>query len=215
MSNSQSKHDIIQACDKIKKLLLDKNEKYGDAALNPTRCMSRANAVEQILVRIDDKLNRIQKGAGLLASDEDVVQDLAGYFILLMIALERQNNSNFESCKNIISSVGKPYAGLDAAWDEADDSSPNVDVAPHPSSLVNDPWEVLDKQEEELKKKSQTNPTALDWHDFFMSTDNVDSLNKEDIEKCLLGSLEILNDIFTYKPERPKGPGGVRFPKCP
>lgn len=102
MSNLQARQDIIQVCDRIKALLLSKNEKYGDAALNPTRIMSKANAVEQILIRIDDKLNRISKGAGLLASDEDVVQDLAGYFILLIIALERQNETNFETEKEII-----------------------------------------------------------------------------------------------------------------
>ena len=76
-------------CDDIKELLLEKNRKYGDSALNPNRIFSKADAVEQILVRIDDKLNRIQKGAGLLANDEDVVSDLIGYLVLLKIALKR------------------------------------------------------------------------------------------------------------------------------
>ena len=35
-------------------------------------------------------LGEIQKGAGLLAEDEDVVIDLIGYLILLKIALKRQ-----------------------------------------------------------------------------------------------------------------------------
>ena len=78
---------IAQVCDEVKTLLLEKNAKYGDSALNPSRIFSKASPVEQLLVRIDDKLNRIQKGAGLLASDEDVVQDLIGYLILLKIAL--------------------------------------------------------------------------------------------------------------------------------
>ena len=78
---------IAQVCDEVKTLLLEKNAKYGDSALNPSRIFSKASTVEQLLVRIDDKLNRIQKGAGLLASDEDVVQDLIGYLILLKIAL--------------------------------------------------------------------------------------------------------------------------------
>ena len=78
-------------CDDIKELLLEKNRKYGDSALNPNRIFSKADAVEQILVRIDDKLNRIQKGAGLLANDEDVVIDLIGYLVLLKIALKRAN----------------------------------------------------------------------------------------------------------------------------
>lgn len=118
MTISQSQLDIITVCDRIKNLLLEKNKKYGDSALNPTRLMSKASPVEQILVRIDDKLNRIQKGAGLLASDEDVVQDLAGYFILLIIALERENENNFERVKETIPS----FKGLDTAWDEPDDS---------------------------------------------------------------------------------------------
>ena len=83
--------DQIEAvCDSIKILLLDKNKRYGDSALNPTRIFSKADSVEQLLVRIDDKLNRIQKGAGLLAADEDVVVDLIGYLVLLKIALSRK-----------------------------------------------------------------------------------------------------------------------------
>ena len=51
--------------------------------------MSNASTIEQILVRIDDKLNRIRQGRNLLCDDEDVIQDLIGYFILLKIAVER------------------------------------------------------------------------------------------------------------------------------
>lgn len=80
---------IALICDQVKELLLEKNKKYGDSALNPTRVFSKADPVEQILVRIDDKLNRVKQGAGLLANDEDVVMDLIGYLILLKIALAR------------------------------------------------------------------------------------------------------------------------------
>jgi len=83
-------------CDEVKELLLEKNRKYGDSALSPARIFSKANAVEQILVRIDDKLNRIQKGAGLLANDEDVVMDLIGYLVLLKIALKRNSETETE-----------------------------------------------------------------------------------------------------------------------
>lgn len=81
---------IALICDDVKQLLIEKNKKYGDSALNPSRIFSKSDAVEQILVRIDDKLNRIQKGAGLLANDEDVIMDLMGYLVLLKIALHRQ-----------------------------------------------------------------------------------------------------------------------------
>ena len=87
---TETQEAIKAVCEDVKELLCYKNQKYGDSALNPTRIFSKANAVEQLLVRIDDKLNRIQKGAGLLAEDEDVVVDLIGYLILLKIALKRQ-----------------------------------------------------------------------------------------------------------------------------
>ena len=84
--NSHS--DISRVCDQVKDLLLQKNLKYGDSALNPIRVMSKSGPIEQILVRIDDKLNRIKQG-NILMDDEDVVLDLIGYFILLKVALER------------------------------------------------------------------------------------------------------------------------------
>jgi len=85
--DTQSHISLI--CDQIKELLISKNQKYGDSALNPSRVFSKASPVEQLLVRIDDKLSRIQSGAGLLANDEDVIMDLIGYLVLLKIALNR------------------------------------------------------------------------------------------------------------------------------
>lgn len=82
---------IESVCDSIKNMLLDKNKKYGDSALSPVRIFSKADAVEQILVRIDDKLSRISRGAGLLANDEDVINDLIGYLVLLRVAKEQSS----------------------------------------------------------------------------------------------------------------------------
>ena len=82
---------IASICDEIKELLLAKNLKYGDSALNPVRVFSQASAKEQILVRIDDKLSRIKRGAGLLGADEDVINDLIGYLVLLKVVIEDEN----------------------------------------------------------------------------------------------------------------------------
>jgi len=90
--STESQIKIAQVCDDIKALLLEKNAKYGDSALNPVRVMSQASPVEQILVRIDDKLSRIKRG-GILEDDEDVVSDLIGYFVLLKIALSSSYNN--------------------------------------------------------------------------------------------------------------------------
>jgi len=73
----------------IRDLLISKNEKYGNSALEPLRVFSKASNVEQILVRIDDKLSRIKSASSL--EDEDVVLDLIGYLLLLRIAKQGEN----------------------------------------------------------------------------------------------------------------------------
>ena len=92
MTVPESEMKISGVCDDIKELLINKNRKYGNSALKPCRVFSKASLVEQLLVRIDDKLNRIMQGAGLLANDEDVVNDLIGYLILLKIGMNDEKN---------------------------------------------------------------------------------------------------------------------------
>jgi len=87
---------IEEACDTIKDLLISKNKKYGNSALEPVRIFSSLDQSEQLCVRIDDKLSRIQKGAGLLASDEDVVNDLIGYLVLLKISQRMSKEENWD-----------------------------------------------------------------------------------------------------------------------
>jgi len=88
---------IIDKCEELKKLLLSKNKSYGDSALTPGGIFSRLDPMEAIKSRIDDKLNRI-KYKGVHGDTEDSVMDLAGYLILLMIALDNESN-NFQKYK--------------------------------------------------------------------------------------------------------------------
>jgi hypothetical protein len=81
---------IAEICDEIKELLLDKNRKYGDSAINPIRILSKSSNTEQILVRIDDKLNRIKNMQS--DEDEDVITDLIGYLVLYKVAKKLTNN---------------------------------------------------------------------------------------------------------------------------
>lgn len=76
--------DVTKVLENIKEILLEKNRKYGDSALNPNRIFAKSDAVEQINVRIDDKLKRIQNRQD--DEDEDVTTDLMGYLVLLKIA---------------------------------------------------------------------------------------------------------------------------------
>ena len=102
MAMNETEFKISNVCDDIKKLLIDKNRKYGNSALKPNRIFSKCSATEQLLVRIDDKLNRIMKGAGLLANDEDVVNDLIGYLVLLKISMESDKNDDIlDTAKSI------------------------------------------------------------------------------------------------------------------
>lgn len=77
---------IAAECDKIKSFLVEKNLAYGDSALHPMRVFSKATTIEQLLVRIDDKLSRMQRGFEF--GDDDTTLDLIGYLILLRIAME-------------------------------------------------------------------------------------------------------------------------------
>jgi hypothetical protein len=93
MSNQLTFADEVQDVLRVLKvMLLEKNRKYGDAALNPKRILSRASAVEQIKVRIDDKLSRLANEQA--DEDEDVVWDLLGYLVLLRIAQNRIAKEN-------------------------------------------------------------------------------------------------------------------------
>ena len=76
---------ITDECARLETMLLEKQAAYGDSATNPLRIFSRASAIEQILVRIDDKLSRIARGAP--ESSEDTVLDLIGYLVLLRVAM--------------------------------------------------------------------------------------------------------------------------------
>ena len=73
---------------KIADLLIAKNKAYGDSALNPVRIFSKASRIEQLNVRIDDKISRIQRGTDF--GDEDTVRDLIGYLVLRLIAEESE-----------------------------------------------------------------------------------------------------------------------------
>ncbi len=68
----------------MKEILLAKNRAYGNSALEPLRIFSRAEALEQINVRIDDKLSRISRGSEF--GDEDTELDLIGYLVLRRVA---------------------------------------------------------------------------------------------------------------------------------
>ena len=78
---------ISAVCDDVRDMLIMKNKAYGDAAANPLRVFSKCATLEQINVRIDDKLSRIARGQSTENVPEDTELDLIGYLILKRVII--------------------------------------------------------------------------------------------------------------------------------
>jgi hypothetical protein len=85
--SKETEDQIDRVVGEIKDMLIAKNRAYGDSAIDPVRVFSKADAVEQIYVRIDDKLSRVKRGHEY--PGDDTISDLIGYLVLLLIAKER------------------------------------------------------------------------------------------------------------------------------
>lgn len=88
LDKKQFRDDVDAVLDAVSAMLIAKNEAYGNSALDPVRIFSKVSTVEQILVRIDDKLSRLARGDN---AGEDVEMDLLGYLVILRIARKRSS----------------------------------------------------------------------------------------------------------------------------
>lgn len=79
---------VTTYCNNLRDMLIEKNKSYGNSALDPVRVFSSADTEEQIKVRLDDKLSRIKRGNNNF--NEDTVQDLQGYLILLQYKIAQR-----------------------------------------------------------------------------------------------------------------------------
>jgi hypothetical protein len=96
---------VYQALGEIQEMLIEKNAKYGNSAIEPLGVFSKLSPEEGIKVRIDDKLKRIKNGS-LEKDDEDVVNDLIGYLVLLKIHAKKED-----------SMIDKVMKGEKGKWD--------------------------------------------------------------------------------------------------
>jgi hypothetical protein len=83
----QTETKIKELLSQIEDMLIQKNRAYGDSALEPVRVFSKSDTMEQLYVRIDDKLSRIERGHEY--PGDDTIFDLIGYLVLLLIAKEK------------------------------------------------------------------------------------------------------------------------------
>jgi len=100
---------IKEAMSEVTELLLRKNRDYGSSFRKPGIVSGTLDAKSKLLVRIDDKLERLanlfKKGMDGDVPGEsiiDTVTDLIGYFVLLKILLD-------EDCRS-----GRPMSVIEA-----------------------------------------------------------------------------------------------------
>jgi len=98
MPNFKAKVEAITT--ELAELLVAKNIKYGNSALEPVRVFSKASPTEQLLVRLDDKLSRLRTQS--ITEDEDVLQDLLGYLVLLKISMDATPDSGYEVSEEVV-----------------------------------------------------------------------------------------------------------------
>lgn len=85
---------ISEVCNEYREFLLKKNIQYGDSAIHPVRIFSQCTDEEQLLVRIDDKLSRLVRGDNSLEPDEDIMDDLLGYWLLLKVVRRKAERAD-------------------------------------------------------------------------------------------------------------------------
>lgn len=87
MSNeNDTQNKINEIMEAMQDLLLYKNRLYGNSALNPKQIFYKGDAVNSILIRLDDKLGRIMANTDEKPRINDVA-DIIGYCTLLLISM--------------------------------------------------------------------------------------------------------------------------------
>ena len=77
---------ITEITEAMRDLLLYKNQKYGDSALNPKQIFYKGEATDSIMIRLDDKLGRIMANTDATPRINDVA-DIIGYCTLLLVSM--------------------------------------------------------------------------------------------------------------------------------
>jgi hypothetical protein len=75
---------IVDVCLQMMKFLCEKNRRYGNSALEPMGAFYKGNSADSILIRIDDKLQRVKNHSG--PPRENDVVDLIGYLLLYCVS---------------------------------------------------------------------------------------------------------------------------------
>lgn len=103
---------VYQVLSEITEMLIAKNQKYGNSAIEPLGIFSDLSPEEGLKVRIDDKLKRIKNGS-LDKDDEDVINDLIGYLVLLKILQKDQKDRLKKRLERILNEENEKWDFFD------------------------------------------------------------------------------------------------------
>lgn len=100
----------LEACEQvlnsIKNVLIEKNKRYGNAALEPLGVFYKGDAENSIKIRLDDKLSRIKNSKTLRKND---LYDLLGYCMLFLINKEYHDISFQNAVDEIVHFIHEEY----------------------------------------------------------------------------------------------------------
>lgn len=87
-SEDSARYQLAEVGLALTDLLIRKNERYGNSALQPVEVFAKGvTARQRMAIRMDDKINRLANGLGTSADDgEHPGIDLAGYILLDILA---------------------------------------------------------------------------------------------------------------------------------
>lgn len=83
---TETQQKIVDVTEGMKDLLLYKNAKYGDSAINPKKVFYKGDSTNSILIRLDDKLGRVMSNPEEKPRINDIA-DIIGYCTLLLISM--------------------------------------------------------------------------------------------------------------------------------
>lgn len=83
---TDTQQKLIDVLDGMKGLLLYKNRKYGDSAINPKKIFYKGDSTNSILIRLDDKIGRVMSNPDDKPRVNDVA-DIIGYCTLLLVSM--------------------------------------------------------------------------------------------------------------------------------
>ena len=112
MSIMNFHQQVYQVLSEITEMLIAKNQKYGNSAIEPLGIFSDLSPEEGLKVRIDDKLKRIKNGS-LDKDDEDVINDLIGYLVLLKILQKDQKDRLKKRLERILNEENEKWDFFD------------------------------------------------------------------------------------------------------